>query len=62
MNAISTLVRSSRVNVFKVQGVLFRRKSVHAVLSRYLRCGEVVLEARRIGKAQTASPVLGIPD
>lgn len=61
MNAISTLVRSSRVNVFKVQGVLFRRKSVHAVLSTYLRCGEVVLRLGAFGKPKLLRPASEYP-
>ena len=61
MNAISTLVTSSRVNVFKVQGVLFRRNSVHAMLSTYLRCGEVVLRLGAFGKPKLLRPASEYP-
>ena len=61
MNAISTVLTSSRVNVFRIQGVLCRRKSVHAVLSRYLRCGEVVLKLGAFGKPKLLRPASEFP-
>lgn len=50
MNASSSPGTPSRVDVFTIHGAFCRRKSVHAVLSKYLQCGEPVVRLGAFGK------------
>jgi 4'-phosphopantetheinyl transferase len=61
MNVMSTSLTSARVNVFQIEGALCRRKPVHAVLSSYLRCGEVFLSSGAFGKPKLLRPASEYP-
>ena len=61
MNVISTPLTSARVNVFQIPGALCRRKPVHAVLSSYLRFGEVFLRTGAFGKPKLLRPASECP-
>jgi phosphopantetheinyl transferase len=56
LNAKLSLLPSTRVSVFQIQGALCRKKPVHALLSSYLRCGEVVLRIGAFGKPKLLRP------